>query len=332
MSLTRLFADGLHHYRNLNSFSQEELAETTGLDRSYISQLERAQKSPTLRTVERLADRLGISPTALLRQRAPSNTPAYPSDYTVCTATHITATVPGRDVLIPVHELTSAVNVAHSFIDQLYASDLDVASILGLRNLSAFVGEVVVHAIAKTSNGKFRLNPSQDGYPDLLLMDETGERAWSDVRGRAKEKEPFSPFAAGGIEVKATCGAIPSDADCRNRGIQRPGIGDTRIQLLTGYDWKAHHRETNNLVGVLWDFVDEHPRIAAMFFSSTLDEDDWGKIVGPKQGGGRTTSVSIMNVSGVRKMYQGWLCVLTNGGYREYLNHRNKKSVIPVGT
>lgn len=30
-----------------------------------------------------------------------------------------------------------------------------------------------------------------------------------------------------------------------------------------------------------------------------------------------------MTRSGTRKMYDGWLCVLSAGGYREFLNARN---------
>jgi hypothetical protein len=29
--------------------------------------------------------------------------------------------------------------------------------------------------------------------------------------------------------------------------LEKPGMGDTRVNFLRGYDWKAHHRETNNL-------------------------------------------------------------------------------------
>lgn len=45
-------------------------------------------------------------------------------------------------------------------------------------------------------------------------------------------------------------------------------------------------------------------------------------------GGGRTTSVSVMGRSGIRKMYEGWLCILTNGGYREFSNKRNDGELI----
>lgn len=36
----------------------------------------------------------------------------------------------------------------------------------------------------------------------------------------------------------------------------------------------------------------------------------------------------IMARSGVRKLYAGWLCVLSSGGYREFLNRRNGGDLI----
>lgn len=59
-------------------------------------------------------------------------------------------------------------------------------------------------------------------------------------------------------------------------------------------------------------------------------ESNRGAIFTPRSGGGRTTSVSIMNRAGIRKMYAGWLCVLADGGCREFLNRRNRDSLIPV--
>lgn len=68
--------------------------------------------------------------------------------------------------------------------------------------------------------------------------------------------------------------------------------------------------------------------MAAVFYAGNLAEDDWGEIVRPRAGGGRTTSVSIMTRSGIRKMYEGWLCVLSTGRYREFLNDRNGGDLI----
>ncbi len=330
MALTDLFAAALKHYREAVGLSQEDLAAQAGLDRTYVSQLERGLKSPTLTSLEKLAECFGVEARMLLRGRKGANTLRMPEDYVVRHIEQI-ALMRGKDrIEVPSLTLTSAINVAHELIDDMYAVDLDIARTLGMRNLSAFIGELLSAAIAKSAEGLFRPNPHQDGYPDLLLMDAPGTREWEKLKGRLNEKTPFSPFAGGGIEVKATCGAVPTPAVCRRRKSDRPGIGDTRIGCVTGYDWKAHHRETNNLLGLLWDFINGRPRVVAMFFSSALEEADWGAIVHPKEGGGRTTSVSIMARSGIRKMYEGWLCVLSRGGYVEFLNQRNAADSIPV--
>jgi len=48
--------------------SQEELAERAGVDRSYISILERGLKSPTLETLEKICSALGTLPEQVIQQ------------------------------------------------------------------------------------------------------------------------------------------------------------------------------------------------------------------------------------------------------------------------
>jgi len=219
--------------------------------------------------------------------------------------------------------IQTALDYTHSIIDKFAQFDVDVFGILGMRNLSAFIGEIFAAAIIKHSNGLFLKNPHQDGYPDLLLMDKNGLQLWADLKNRTREKQPFSPFQNGGIEIKATCGSVSTPAVCARRGVEKPDIGDQRIQVLQGYDWKAHHRDTNNLMGILWDFIDGVPRIVAVFFSNNLTIAEWGAIVQPREGGGRTTSVSIMTRAGVRKMYDGCLYVIDDNRYIAFLNRYN---------
>lgn len=47
-------------------FTQEELAERSGIDRTYISMLESEKASPTVRTLFRLATALRTKPSQLL--------------------------------------------------------------------------------------------------------------------------------------------------------------------------------------------------------------------------------------------------------------------------
>ena len=233
-----------------------------------------------------------------------------------------------NDVQVNKEIILEAINYSHSVLDKFVQFEVDVFGILGMRNLSAFIGEVFAAAVIKNSNGLFRKNPHQDGYPDLLLMDQIGNDLWTGLETRVREKQPFSPFGNGGIEVKATVGSVPTPAECNKRNIIKPDIGDQRIEVLKGYDWKAHHRDTNNLMGILWDFIEGVPRIVAVFFGNNLTIEDWGNIVQPREGGGRTTSVSIMTRIGVKKMYDGCLYVVDDQKYIDFLNRYNKGTLL----
>lgn len=218
-----------------------------------------------------------------------------------------------------------ALEKTHKIVDQIDSFEVDIAAVLGMRNLSAFLGELYVASFEKASNGLFLKNPHQDGYPDLLILDKNGKNLLEAIRAQngMKGKSQFSPFANGGIEVKATCGAVPTPAQFWKKGLEKPDIGDQRIAFIKGYDWKAHHRETNNLIGLLWDFIDKKPCIVAIFFCTTLEEEDWGAIVKPKDGGGRTTSVSIMTRNGIKKMFKDWVLVVDDARYKKFLNNYN---------
>ena len=58
----------LRSRREKLSLSQEKLAEMAGLDRTYISILERGLKSPTLETFEKICDALGVLPERIIEE------------------------------------------------------------------------------------------------------------------------------------------------------------------------------------------------------------------------------------------------------------------------
>ena len=60
MDIVRVFAGNLKKFRTLKGLSQEELAEKSGLHRTYISSIERCQRNLSIENVERLADALEI--------------------------------------------------------------------------------------------------------------------------------------------------------------------------------------------------------------------------------------------------------------------------------
>lgn len=224
-------------------------------------------------------------------------------------------------IMVSNEEVVQAINFCNNALYDLHEQtqrfDINIFAALGLRNLSGVVGEYFASSIARFSQGNLTSNLHQDGYPDLLAVDTEERRAYYhtlyvEKNGKLypKDKVLFSPYRYGGIEVKATCGSTPR-ADIH----PKPLIGEQRIDLLQSFDWKAHHRETNNLLAIFWDFLNGIPAIVACFYRNDLTIDDWGKIVQPKDDGGRTTSVSIMRASGVTKMCKGWIAVIDDEAY-----------------
>jgi transcriptional regulator with XRE-family HTH domain len=66
MTSRETFARNLRKLRKVRGFSQEELAHRAGLDRTYISSLERQRYAPTLDVLDKLASALSIDPALLI--------------------------------------------------------------------------------------------------------------------------------------------------------------------------------------------------------------------------------------------------------------------------
>lgn len=115
-------------------------------------------------------------------------------------------------------------------------------------------------------------------------------------------------------KTKSDTGVIMSLYENMVKYATELGVGNSE-SIVNSFDWKAHHRETNNLLGIFWDFLNEVPTIVACFYRNDLVIDDWGRIVQPTDGGGRTTSVSIMAKTGIKKMCDGWIAVIDRPEY-----------------
>lgn len=231
-------------------------------------------------------------------------------------------------VVLTTQEVVDAINYANNALLKLnevtQEFDINIFETLGMRNLSGMVGEYFARSIMRLSNGRLQSNLHQDGYPDLLLTDTQEKKDYfktlytiENGKKYPISKEVFSPYKYGGIEIKATCGSTPPA-----NLVPKPLIGEQRVALVNSFDWKAHHRTTNHLLAILWDFINGNPTIVACFFQDNLKIEDWGRIVQPHEGGGRTTSVSIMQKSGIKKMCEGWIAVLDNPQYIELLSNR----------
>ena len=63
-----MFGKILREARKSADLTQEKLAFKAGLDRTYISLMERGQRSPTLDVLLRLCDALGVLPSDLMKK------------------------------------------------------------------------------------------------------------------------------------------------------------------------------------------------------------------------------------------------------------------------
>ena len=67
MDLVQLLGANVRKFRKLRGMSQEALALDAEMKRSYLSDLERGTRNPSVRAVERLANALSVKPEDLVR-------------------------------------------------------------------------------------------------------------------------------------------------------------------------------------------------------------------------------------------------------------------------
>ena len=60
--------ENLLAYRQARDLSQEAMANLLGVHQTYMGGIERGERNLTLKSVERIAERLAIDPLALLKQ------------------------------------------------------------------------------------------------------------------------------------------------------------------------------------------------------------------------------------------------------------------------
>ena len=68
MDILKVFGTNLRKYREERNISQEKFAEMSGLHRTYISDVERFQRSISLGNVQKIADALGIETYLLFKE------------------------------------------------------------------------------------------------------------------------------------------------------------------------------------------------------------------------------------------------------------------------
>jgi transcriptional regulator with XRE-family HTH domain len=65
--LQRAVGQSLRAYREAKGLSQEAFADELGVHRTYMGGIERGERNLTLKSLERIADRLDLDPLTLLR-------------------------------------------------------------------------------------------------------------------------------------------------------------------------------------------------------------------------------------------------------------------------
>jgi transcriptional regulator with XRE-family HTH domain len=68
MDLPKILGRNVREARHRAGLSQEQLAFEAGMKRSYVSDLERGTRNPSVKAIARLAAALKVSPSELLRE------------------------------------------------------------------------------------------------------------------------------------------------------------------------------------------------------------------------------------------------------------------------
>jgi len=68
VNIEKIFGEELQKIRKEKGLSQEQLGFESGYHRTYISQLERGVKSPSLKTIFRISKALTIQPSKLIQR------------------------------------------------------------------------------------------------------------------------------------------------------------------------------------------------------------------------------------------------------------------------
>ena len=66
MDIRKRLGSNLKRLRNEQGWSQEEFADRAGIHRTYVSDIERAARNPTITIVEKLAKALKVTASALI--------------------------------------------------------------------------------------------------------------------------------------------------------------------------------------------------------------------------------------------------------------------------
>ncbi len=67
-NLPVLFGETIRDFRKKNGLAQEKLASIAGIDRTYMSAIERGLKNPSLKIIFKISEGLGICPSEIISE------------------------------------------------------------------------------------------------------------------------------------------------------------------------------------------------------------------------------------------------------------------------
>lgn len=292
----RSFGATVREIRTDLQLSQEKLGEAAGLDRTYISDIERGGRNVSLLNIVSLAKALAKEPKDLLPRINELHQQEYwvNSNWSLESGFHVTS----QNVL----EATLATNAI------LEALPMNIYSTIDYKAQSGLIGAIYVLELANRIGAI--PNPIEKGYPDIVPAE------------AIKSNESTLRNYPTGLEVKSTFGNATTGAD------RTPGVA--RIESLASITWQAHHSEGEQLMGITWDYVGgtqghpAPPSITGIFYAGNITVNDWGKISGTK---GRNTKVTGMKASGKKKMAEGCVIILNNDEYKKKILSRLGKKL-----
>jgi transcriptional regulator with XRE-family HTH domain len=70
VQIKKIVGDNIRFIREKRGLTQEELSAITNMSKTFIGDIERAQKAPTTTSLEKIAKALGVKPSLLLEPEA----------------------------------------------------------------------------------------------------------------------------------------------------------------------------------------------------------------------------------------------------------------------
>ncbi len=222
--ILRTLGERVRRFRTDLGISQEELGFLSGLDRTYISDIERGRRNVSLININSLGRALQVDPAHLISETQDLTVAATPN-YVLRREFNIDC---GFEMTGPM-VLTAARQTA----EDLQALPFSLFRSIDLKALSGIVGALFATHIARQSGAI--VNPIEKGHPDVIP-----------ARGAGATEAELRNYGSG-LEIKCTVGGVVKGSDL--------SPGDQRLEHLTGITWQAHHRHVTNLMGLVIDFA-----------------------------------------------------------------------------